>query len=265
MSLHLMEVPGIKHYNREEERKRKRKILTRIILAELVLVVAACYGVYLSYIHNITMRAAAATYASVNEISSDSLGEIAAASYKKSMERIIKETDEFLWTKEKTVYRKGPDDSYKEAGTLETDKMVKRTGITKNEWSRVSIDDKDYYILSDNLTDETPISALIASGQKGEYQKYALSLFPDFGWSDKELEPLINLWNRESHWNPKSHNKGSGAHGIPQALPAKKMASEGSDYYTNGNTQIRWGLKYIARRYGSPSAAWRYFLSHNSY
>ena len=139
-----MEVPGIKHYNREEERKRKRKILTRIILAELVLVVAACYGVYLSYIHNITMRAAAATYASVNEISSDSLGEIAAASYKKSMERIIKETDEFLWTKEKTVYRKGPDDSYKEAGTLETDKMVKRTGITKNEWSRVSIDDKDY-------------------------------------------------------------------------------------------------------------------------
>ena len=265
MSLHHVEVIGIKHFNKEEERKRKRRILTRIILAELVLVVAACYGVYLSYFHNAMMRSSAATYATVNEISSDTLGEIAQSSYKKSQERIIEETDEYLWTKEETVYRKGPDDSYKEAGKLDIDKMVRRTGITKNEWSRVSIDDKDYYILSDNLTDETPISALIASGQKGEYQKYALSLFPDYGWSDKELEPLINLWNRESHWNPNAHNRSSGAHGIPQALPAGKMASEGSDYYTNGNTQIRWGLKYIAGRYGSPSAAWSFFLSHNSY
>ena len=74
---------------------------------------------------------------------------------------------------------------------------------------------------------------------------------PDFGWDSSELEPLIYLWNRESGWNPNSHNKRSGAHGIPQALPAKKMASEGSDYYTNAEPQIRWGLKYIARRYGS--------------
>ena len=44
--------------------------------------------------------------------------------------------------------------------------------------------------------------------------------------------------------------------GIPQSLPASKMASEGSDYYTNGKTQIRWGLKYIKGRYGSPSKAW---------
>ena len=39
--------------------------------------------------------------------------------------------DEFLWTKEKTVYRKGPDDSYKEAGTLETDKMVKEPELPR--------------------------------------------------------------------------------------------------------------------------------------
>lgn len=265
VSFFLSEVIEIKHFNRAEEIKRRRRILKRIILAELVLVVAACYGVYLSYFRNVTIRTAAATYATVNEINSDTLGKIATGSYKKSQERIVKEMDELLWTKGETVYRKGPDDSYKEAGTLETDEMVQRTGITKNEWSRVTIDEKDYYIISDNLTDETPISALIEGGQKGEYQKYALSLFPDYGWSDKELEPLINLWNRESHWNPSAHNKGSGAHGIPQALPAGKMASEGSDYYTNGNTQIRWGLKYIAGRYGSPSAAWNFFLAHNSY
>lgn len=211
------------------------------------------------------MRQAAAAYASISEMGGDRLGELAAATYKATQEEVIEEKEELLWTKEETVYREGPDDSYKEAGKLDAEKMVQRTGITRNEWSRVSIDEQEYYIVSDNLTDETPISALIEGGQKGEYQKYALSLFPDYGWSDKELEPLINLWNRESHWNPNAHNRGSGAHGIPQALPAGKMASEGSDYYTNGNTQIRWGLKYIAGRYGSPSAAWNFFLAHNSY
>lgn len=260
-----MEVFKIRHFNREEEIKRRRRILKRIILAELVLVIAACYGVYLSYIHNTIMRQAAAAYSSINEIGSDRLGELAATAYKTTQEEVIEEKEELLWTKEETVYREGPDDSYKEAGKLDAEKMVQRTGITRNEWSRVSIDEQEYYIVSDNLTDETPISALIEGGQKGEYQKYALSLFPDYGWSDKELEPLINLWNRESHWNPNAHNRGSGAHGIPQALPAGKMASEGSDYYTNGNTQIRWGLKYIAGRYGSPSAAWNFFLAHNSY
>ena len=185
--------------------------------------------------------------------------------FKKARERIVEEVEEYMWTTEEIAYRKGPDESYDEAGTLDAEKMVLRTGLTKNEWSRVIIDEEEYYIISEKLTDETPISALLWRGVKGEYQKYALSLFPDFGWSDRELEPLINLWNRESRWNPNAHNRSSGAHGIPQALPAGKMASEGSDYYTNANTQIRWGLKYIYRRYGSPSAAWSFFLSHNSY
>ena len=74
--------------------------------------------------------------------------------------------------------------------------------------------------------------------------------------SEYDFECLVKLWNRESGWNPNSHNSSSGAHGIPQSLPASKMASEGADYYTNGYTQIRWGLKYIKGRYGSPSAAW---------
>ena len=243
----------------------KRKRLRLIILAELVLLVAACFGLFLQSSYNVLMRKASSAYETISEIKAENFNEPVAKVLKEARERIVDESEEYLWTKEEVAYRKGPDESYAEAGTLEAEKMVNRTGTTWNEWSRVVIDEEEYYIASDKLTDETPISALIAAGQKGEYQKYALSLFPDFGWSDRELEPLINLWNRESHWNPNSHNRSSGAHGIPQALPASKMASEGSDYYTNGNTQIRWGLKYIARRYGSPSAAWSYFLSHNSY
>jgi hypothetical protein len=170
-----------------------------------------------------------------------------------------------VWTTEKIEYRKGADMSYDSAGTLDKDKMIKRTGITHNGWSRITVDDKDYYIPEGKLTAEIPESLPIADGAKGEYQKYALSLLPDFGWDSSELEPLIYLWNRESGWNPNSHNRRSGAHGIPQALPGSKMASEGSDYMTNPEPQIRWGLKYIAGRYGSPSAAWAHFQSHGWY
>jgi len=43
------------------------------------------------------------------------------------------------------------------------------------------------------------------------------------------------------------------------------MASEGSDWSSNGKTQIRWGLKYIKGRYGSPSNAWSHSESHGWY
>lgn len=97
----------------------------------------------------------------------------------------------------------------------------------------------------------------VATGTKGEHQSYAHDLcINTYGWSEYDFTCLVKLWNRESGWNSSAHNKSSGAHGIAQALPASKMASEGSDYYTNGKTQIRWGLKYIKNRYGSPSSAW---------
>lgn len=98
-----------------------------------------------------------------------------------------------------------------------------------------------------------------------ELQSYAHQLVLERGWSEHDFECLVKLWNRESGWNPNAHNKSSGAHGIPQALPASKMSSEGSDYYTNGKTQIKWGLKYIANRYGSPASAWNHFQNKNWY
>ncbi len=92
---------------------------------------------------------------------------------------------------------------------------------------------------------------------KNEYQAYAYDKVINlYLWSEEDYDALVKLWNRESEWNPNAHNKSSGAHGIPQSLPASKMASEGKDYYTNGYTQINWGLKYIKERYGSPLAAW---------
>ena len=90
----------------------------------------------------------------------------------------------------------------------------------------------------------------------GEIQSYAHSLVLSYGWSEEDYQYLVLLWNRESSWNPNAVNKKSGACGIPQSLPCRKMASEGSDYRTNYKTQIRWGLNYIKARYGSPANAW---------
>lgn len=109
------------------------------------------------------------------------------------------------------------------------------------------------------VTSRSSSSIRTATGTTGEYQNYAKDLcLNTYGWSEYDFECLVKLWNKESGWNPNAHNKSSGAHGIPQSLPASKMASEGNDYYTNGYTQIRWGLKYIKNRYGTPAKAWQH-------
>lgn len=76
---------------------------------------------------------------------------------------------------------------------------------------------------------------------------------------------LDRLWTRESEWRVTARNPSSGAYGIPQSLPASKMASAGSDWRTNARTQIRWGIGYIGERYGSPCAAWAHSESHGWY
>ena len=69
---------------------------------------------------------------------------------------------------------------------------------------------------------------------------------------------LDALWTRESGWQMVWNTAGSGAYGIPQALPAAKMAAAGPDWLTDPATQIRWGLSYIRGAYGTPCAAWQH-------
>ncbi len=84
-------------------------------------------------------------------------------------------------------------------------------------------------------------------------------------WNASQVSCLTKLWNAESHWNYKSHNRRSGAHGIAQALPATKMNSTGTDWLTNPVTQIKWGLNYVAQRYGTPCKALAHHHRVNSY
>jgi len=102
----------------------------------------------------------------------------------------------------------------------------------------------------------TPVGAKVVASQimKSEYN-----------WGSYQFECLNRLWTKESHWNYKAHNYKSGAHGIPQALPANRMDIISTDWRKNPVTQMRWGLRYIDIRYETPCKAWAKFKRSNYY
>lgn len=110
-------------------------------------------------------------------------------------------------------------------------------------------------------------AAIPAAGtpEPGSAKAYAYQAVASRGWGEDEYSCLVLLWNRESGWNHYAYNASSGAGGIPQALPASKMASAGADWATNYETQINWGLGYISDRYGTPCAAWAHSEANNWY
>ena len=82
------------------------------------------------------------------------------------------------------------------------------------------------------LTVNLPISANAYNPSIEAYKLYAHMMVG----SDKQYRCLVELWDRESHWNPKADNPKSSAYGIPQLL---RMTS------TNPYRQIELGIKYL--------------------
>lgn len=80
-----------------------------------------------------------------------------------------------------------------------------------------------------------------------------------YGWHiGYQWDALYDLWNHESGWDHTQHNTaGSGACGIPQSMT--------SCFDYDARRQIAWGLAYIKRRYGAPSAALAHLRTHNWY
>ena len=116
---------------------------------------------------------------------------------------------------------------------------------------------------SDNSSPSTPTPDPAPSGRLwhptvAQAQSYAAGAAAQRGWTGNDWTCLVKLWNRESSWLWYKENKSSGAYGIPQSLPASKMAAFGANYRDDAAVQIDWGLWYIAQRYGSPSVAWQH-------
>lgn len=98
-----------------------------------------------------------------------------------------------------------------------------------------------------------------------EAQQIGKEMMLAAGFAESEWPCLYNLWMRESGWRTTAGNPSSGAYGIPQSLPASKMATYGADYLTNARTQIAWGLSYVKGRYQTPCGAWSSFQTKGWY
>lgn len=100
----------------------------------------------------------------------------------------------------------------------------------------------------------------------GTPRAFAVLQLVNYGWGLDQWPYLDRMWWHESGWDPQTvdEQQGNGygqldpskTWGIPQANPASKMASAGDDWATNPETQIRWGLGYIQKIYGTPANAW---------
>lgn len=80
-----------------------------------------------------------------------------------------------------------------------------------------------------------------------------------------QFNAFSKIVQHESNWDVNAINASSGAYGLVQALPGSKMASAGSDWKTNAETQIKWGLDYMNSRYGSPAGAWAFWQANGWY
>ncbi|MCU1529784.1 MAG: hypothetical protein JWP75_3547 [Frondihabitans sp.] len=119
-------------------------------------------------------------------------------------------------------------------------------------------------VTSVGSTSTTPTGTGVVDDTAGAHA-YAQSVLGSYGWDSSQYQCLVNLWNQESGWRTSALNVSSGAYGIPQALPADKMATAGLDWQTSYVTQINWGLGYIRSSYGSPCGAWAHEVANNWY
>jgi hypothetical protein len=102
-----------------------------------------------------------------------------------------------------------------------------------------------------------PAPAPVATPSVDDARSFALA---EIGAA--QFSCLDALWQHESDWDTSAENPSSGAYGIAQALPAERMASVGHDWKSNPLTQVKWGLEYIAGRYGTACNAWSFWLRH---
>lgn len=76
---------------------------------------------------------------------------------------------------------------------------------------------------------------------------------------NKQFACLDQLIKHESGWRVNALNRSSGAFGLFQFLPSTwgnyKFPYKPKDAYT----QMRAGLRYVQKRYGSPCAAWNFW------
>lgn len=108
------------------------------------------------------------------------------------------------------------------------------------------------YMVGLNLLGLHAVNAVNNPIEKDYYKLYSHTKV----LSAKQYLCLLQLWERESKWDPKANNKRSTAYGIPQLLNLKT---------TDPYKQIDLGIKYISHRYGTACKALAHHLKHGHY
>ncbi len=157
-------------------------------------------------------------------------------------------------------------------GVMETTNLVTRAGNTIVSSSTIASYVKeaptDKIILvgtGSGSSSSATSSSLGTTVPASEMQQWAHDYLISNGYCEEDFSAAVYIINHESGWNPSATNASSGAYGLPQALPGSKMASAGSDWATNYQTQFKWFVNYCNQRYGSINGAYQYWLSHHSY
>lgn len=100
-----------------------------------------------------------------------------------------------------------------------------------------------------------------ATGSAGQNQAAAKMIAISMGHADwttgQQWADWVALWDGESGWSATARNPSS-AYGIAQFLDST-WATVGCTRSSDPATQIRCGILYIERRYGSPSAAYAFW------
>lgn len=156
------------------------------------------------------------------------------------------------------------------SGSPSSEPSERRSGMSREGGARFEVPEavimQQLARVAERIARRTPITKPPpADIDPGTNRALGYQLLLDFGFPAAQWKYLDALWHRESGWNHLAENPSSGAYGIPQSLPATKMAVVGRDWRTNPETQIRWGLAYIAARYGSPEGAWAHSEQHGWY
>jgi hypothetical protein len=98
---------------------------------------------------------------------------------------------------------------------------------------------------------------------EGDPREIGRALLAEYGFGPEQFDCLDSLYVSESDWRVDADNPTSSAYGIPQALT--QLHDLPADYMTSAEAQIRWGLEYIQRSYGTPCNAWSFKQGHNWY
>jgi hypothetical protein len=103
----------------------------------------------------------------------------------------------------------------------------------------------------------------IPSNPKANFT-YAQQIGPQFGWGPDDMAAWYTLGMKESGWNNNAQNPTSTAYGIGQFLDSTWKGAGGSKT-SDPRLQVQYMAQYIKNRYGSPSRALAFHLSHNWY